>query len=183
MRDPDFAGGRYLESDRRPDLGLMIARMMAHITYLSDQALTDKFDRRLQSGETPAFGFDVDFQVESYLRHQGESFLDRFDALSYLYLTRVMDYYDPFADPAAVGRIAAAGTQALVISFDSDWRFSTAHSRRIVRTLEHGRVPVTFREIRSPAGHDSFLLTPPGYHETVGAFLDRAYDERGDRAA
>ena len=183
MRDPDFAGGRYLESDRRPDLGLMIARMMAHITYVSDQALTDKFDRRLQSGETPAFGFDVDFQVESYLRHQGESFLDRFDALSYLYLTRVMDYYDPFADPGAVSRIAEAGTQALVISFDSDWRFSTAHSRRIVRTLEHGRVPVTFREIRSPAGHDSFLLTPPGYHETVGAFLDRAYDERGARAA
>jgi homoserine O-acetyltransferase len=183
MRDPDFAGGRYLESDRRPDLGLMIARMMAHITYVSDQALTDKFDRRLQSGETPAFGFDVDFQVESYLRHQGESFLDRFDALSYLYLTRVMDYYDPFADPSAVARIASAGTRALVLSFDSDWRFSTAHSRRIVRTLEHGRVPVSFREISSPAGHDSFLLTPPGYHETVAAFLDRAYDERGARAA
>ncbi len=183
MRDPDFADGRYLESDRRPDIGLMIARMMAHITYLSDQALTDKFDRRLQHGATPALGFDVDFQVESYLRHQGESFLDRFDALSYLYLTRVMDYYDPFADPAAVGRIAEAGTQALVVSFDSDWRFSTAHSRRIVRTLEHGRVPVSFREISSPAGHDSFLLTPPGYHETVRAFLDRAYDERGARAA
>jgi homoserine O-acetyltransferase len=183
MRDPDFADGRYLETDRRPDLGLMIARMMAHITYLSDQALTDKFDRRLQHGATPALGFDVDFQVESYLRHQGESFLDRFDALSYLYLTRVMDYYDPFADPAAVSRIAEAGTQALVVSFDTDWRFSTAHSRRIVRTLEHGGVPVSFREIPSSAGHDSFLLDPPGYHETVRAFLDRAYDERGDRAA
>ena len=183
MRDPDFAGGRYLETGKAPDLGLMIARMMAHITYLSDQALTDKFDRRLQHGEAPAMGFDVDFQVESYLRHQGESFLDRFDALSYLYLTRVMDYYDPFADPAAVSRIADAGTQALVVSFDSDWRFSTAHSRRIVRTLEHGRVPVSFREISSPAGHDSFLLTPPGYHEAVRAFLDRAYDERLPRAA
>ncbi len=183
MRDPDFAGGRYLETDRRPDLGLMIARMMAHITYLSDQALTEKFDRRLQNGATPALGFEVDFQVESYLRHQGESFLDRFDALSYLYLSRVMDYFDPFADPGAVGRVAEAGSRALVLSFDSDWRFSTTHSRRIARLLEHGRVPVTFREIRSPWGHDSFLLDPPGYHATVRAFLDRAYDERGDRAA
>ena len=117
--------------------------------------------------------------ADSYLR----SDLDRFDALSYLYLSRVMDYFDPFADPEAVKRIAAAGTQALVVSFDTDWRFSTAHSRRIVRTLEHGRVPVTFREIRSPWGHDSFLLSPPGYHDTVSAFLDRAYDERGQRAA
>jgi homoserine O-acetyltransferase len=178
MRDPDFQGGRYLETDRAPHLGLAVARMMAHITYLSDEAFTTKFDRRLQNGDTPALGFDVDFQVESYLRHQGESFLDRFDALSYLYLTRVMDYFDPFADPDAVRRIARAATRFLVLSFDTDWRFSTAHSRRIVRTLEHGRVPVTFREIRSPWGHDSFLLQPPGYHETVRAFLDRADEER-----
>ncbi len=183
MRDPDFAGGRYLEGDRAPDLGLAIARMMAHITYLSDEAFTSKFDRRLQNGDTPAMGFGIDFQVESYLRHQGESFLDRFDALSYLYLSRVMDYFDPFADPAAVRRIAESASQALVVSFDTDWRFSTEHSRRIVRTLEHGRVPVTFREIRSPWGHDSFLLEPPGYHETIAAFLDRAYDERGRREA
>jgi homoserine O-acetyltransferase len=148
-----------------------VARMMAHITYLSDQAFTEKFDRRLQHGEKPAKGFGIDFQVESYLRHQGESFLDRFDALSYLYLTRVMDYYDPFADPEAVGRIAEAGSQVLVVSFDTDWRFSTDHSRRIVRALEQGRVPVTFREIRSPWGHDSFLLEPPGYHDRVRAFL------------
>ncbi|HET6560732.1 MAG TPA: homoserine O-acetyltransferase [Marmoricola sp.] len=179
MRDRDFAGGRYLEGDRAPDIGLTIARMMAHITYLSDEAFTTKFDRRLQERDTPAMGFGVDFQVESYLRHQGESFLDRFDALSYLYLSRVMDYFDPFADPAAVPRLAEAATRFLVVSFDSDWRFSTAHSRRIVRTLEQGRVPVSFREIRSPWGHDSFLLEPPGYHPTVRAFLDRAYDERG----
>lgn len=177
MRDRSFAGGRYLESGEAPDIGLMIARMMAHITYMSDEAFTEKFDRRLQDGDVPAMGFGVDFQVESYLRHQGESFLDRFDALSYLYLTRVMDYFDPFADPAAVRRIADTGSQALVVSFDTDWRFSTAQSRRIVRTLERGRVPVSFREIRSPWGHDSFLLEPPGYHETVRAFLDRAHDE------
>jgi homoserine O-acetyltransferase/O-succinyltransferase len=181
MRDPDFAEGNYLGTGRAPQLGLAIARMMAHITYLSDEGLTEKFDRRLQAESGPGMGFDVDFQVESYLRHQGESFLDRFDALSYLYLSRVMDYFDPFADPAAVRRIAEAGAECLVISFDSDWRFSTAHSRRIVRTLEQGRVPVSFREIRSPWGHDSFLLEPPGYHETIAAFLDRAYDERGAR--
>ncbi len=181
MRDPDFAGGRYLEGDRSPDLGLAVARMMAHITYLSDEAFTAKFDRRLQERETPAMGFGVDFQVESYLRHQGDSFLGRFDALSYLYLSRVMDYFDPFADPAAVRRLADAGTRFLVVSFDSDWRFSTAQSRRIVRTLEQGRVPVSFREIRSAWGHDSFLLDPPGYHPTVRAFLDRAYDDRGSR--
>jgi homoserine O-acetyltransferase len=181
MRDRDFAEGRYLEGDRAPDIGLTIARMMAHITYLSDEAFTTKFDRRLQERDTPEMGFGVDFQVESYLRHQGESFLDRFDALSYLYLSRVMDYFDPFADPAAVRRLADAATRFLVVSFDSDWRFSTAQSRRIVRTLEQGRVPVSFREIRSPWGHDSFLLEPPGYHPTVRAFLDRAYDERSSR--
>lgn len=179
MRDPDFADGHYLQTDRAPDLGLSIARMMAHITYLSDEAMTEKFDRRLQDRDTPAMGFEVDFQVESYLRHQGESFLDRFDALSYLYLTRVMDYFDPFVEPDAVRRIAESGSQVLVLSFDTDWRFSTAHSRRVVRTLEHGRVPVSFREIRSSWGHDSFLLEPPGYHPTIAAFLDRAYDERG----
>jgi len=183
MRDPDFAEGRYLETGRTPAIGLAVARMMAHITYLSDQAFTEKFDRRLQHGETPAKGFGIDFQVESYLRHQGESFLDRFDALSYLYLSRSMDYFDPFADPAAVRRVAEAGSKVQVISFDTDWRFSTEHSRRIVRALEHGGVPVTFREIRSPWGHDSFLLQPAGYHETVRAFLDRAYDERGPGAA
>ncbi|MDX6326900.1 MAG: homoserine O-acetyltransferase/O-succinyltransferase [Nocardioidaceae bacterium] len=177
MRDPDFAGGGYVGTGRGPRLGLAIARMMAHITYLSDEGLTEKFGRRLQ-GDASGMGFDVSFAVESYLRHQGESFLDRFDALSYLYLTRVMDYFDPFADPSAVRRIAEAASRFLVLSFDSDWRFSTAHSRGIVRALEHGRVPVTFREIRSPWGHDSFLLEPPGYHETIAAFLDHAYDER-----
>jgi homoserine O-acetyltransferase len=155
--------------------------MMAHITYLSDEAMTEKFGRRLQQGEEPGFRFGVDFQVESYLAHQGRTFLDRFDAMSYLYLTRVMDYYDPFADSDAVSRVAAGGTHFLVVSFDTDWRFSTAHSREIVRTLEHAGVPVSFREIRSPWGHDSFLLQPPGYHPTVQAFLDHADDCRAQR--
>jgi homoserine O-acetyltransferase len=178
MSDPDFQDGHYFESDKKPEIGLAIARMMAHITYLSDEAMTEKFGRRLQAGEAPGYRFGVDFQVESYLAHQGQSFLDRFDAMSYLYLTRVMDYYDPFADPAAVQRVREGLTHFLVVSFDSDWRFSTAHSREIVRTLEHGGVPVSFREIRSPWGHDSFLLQPPGYHETIRAFLDHADDCR-----
>lgn len=175
MRDPDFRGGRYVEDGKPPHLGMAIARMMAHITYLSEEAMSEKFGRRLQ-GDEPAgsrMGLGVDFQVESYLNHQGETFLDRFDALSYLYLTRVMDYFDPFADPSAAERIASGGTRFLVLSFDSDWRFDTTHSRRIVRTLEHAGVPVSFREIRSAWGHDSFLLVVPGYHETIRAFLNR----------
>lgn len=174
MRDPDFQGGWYAETGRAPHLGLAIARMMAHITYLSEEAMSEKFGRRLQGDEPPGsrMGLGVDFQVESYLNHQGAVFLDRFDALSYLYLTRPMDYFDPFADPGAAARIAAGGTRFLVMSFDTDWRFDTGHSRRIVRTLEHAGASVTFREIRSPWGHDSFLLVVPGYHETISAFLN-----------
>ncbi len=174
MRDPDFQAGEYAGTDRAPHLGLSIARMMAHITYLSEEAMTEKFGRRLQGSE-PAesrMGLGADFQVESYLNHQGATFLDRFDALSYLYLTRSMDYFDVFADPGAAVRMAEAGTRFLVLSFDTDWRFDTSHSRRIVRTLEQAGAAVTFREIRSPWGHDSFLLVVPGYHESVSAFLD-----------
>jgi homoserine O-acetyltransferase len=174
MRDPDFADGTYLENGRSPGTGLAVARMMAHITYLSEAAMTQKFGRRLQDAQTPRFGFGVDFQVESYLRHQGESFLSRFDALSYLYLSRALDYYDPFAEPdapAQLARMVTARTRALVLSFDTDWRFDTGHSLRIVRRLEHAGVPVTFREIASPTGHDSFLLPVPEYHAVVGAFL------------
>jgi homoserine O-acetyltransferase/O-succinyltransferase len=173
MRDPDFRDGGYVENGRPPHLGLAIARMMAHITYLSEEAMSEKFGRRLQVDQRQESrkGFGIDFQVESYLNHQGETFLDRFDALSYLYLSRVMDYFDPFADPAAAERVAAGRSRFLLVSFDSDWRFDTSHSRRIVRTLEHARVPVSFREIRSAWGHDSFLLEVPGYHETIRAFL------------
>jgi homoserine O-acetyltransferase len=172
MSDPDFNGGDYYGEGARPDRGLAVARMMAHITYLSEESMRRKFGRRLQNGDTPRFGFDVDFQVESYLHHQGASFLRRFDANSYLYLTRVMDYFDPFADAVALaGSLAEMRTRFLVLSFDSDWRFDTSHSREIVRTLAAGGVPVTFREVPSPHGHDSFLLDIPEYHRTVDAFL------------
>jgi len=184
MSDPDFCGGDYQEAGVRPDRGLAVARQMAHITYLSAESMRRKFGRRLQDGDVPRLGFDVDFQVESYLRHQGESFLRRFDANSYLYLSRVMDYYEPFADPVATAEAVSAMTSdVLVISFDSDWRFDTAHSREIVRTLAAHGAPVSFREVASPHGHDSFLLEVPEYHRTVAAFLDRVARERVPAAA
>ncbi len=187
MRDPDFHDGRYADSGdpgAGPRTGLAIARMMAHITYLSEQAMAEKFGRRIQDAEEPRRRFGVDFAVESYLEHQGQSFLDRFDPLSYLYLTRSLDYFDPFADPTATDRLAAAvaagdGTRFLVLSFNSDWRFATSHSRRIVRVLEQARVPVSFREIRARHGHDSFLLDVPDYLATVQAFLDFAAESAG----
>ncbi|HSD80591.1 MAG TPA: homoserine O-acetyltransferase [Solirubrobacteraceae bacterium] len=173
MRDPDFNGGDFYDGDARPDLGLSLARMVAHITYLSEASMREKFGRRLQNGDTPRYGFDVDFQVESYLQHQGQTFLRRFDANTYLYLTRVMDYFDPFGEPGALARLEEVRTRFLCLSFDSDWRFDTSHTREIVRHLSSARVPVTFREIASPWGHDSFLLEVPEYHRTVAAFLHR----------
>jgi len=178
MNDPDFQDGDYYGTGRGPDHGLSVARMMAHITYLSEESMRQKFGRRIQDRDEPRFDLGVDFQVESYLQHQGKTFLDRFDANSYLYLTRVMDYFDPFQDADLVReRLARCGTRFLVLSFDTDWRFDTSHSRHIVRVLTAHRVPVTFREISSPHGHDSFLLDVPDYHRTVAAYLDRALAE------
>ncbi|MBX5442021.1 MAG: homoserine O-acetyltransferase [Solirubrobacteraceae bacterium] len=173
LRDPDFNGGDYYDGPR-PDRGLALARMIAHITYLSEASMRAKFGRRIQDADEPRYGFDVDFEVESYLHHQGRSFVERFDANSYLYLTRAMDYFDPFGDPVQTARrLAKVDTRFLVLSFDTDWRFSTEHSREIVRTLTAARVPVTFREISAPHGHDSFLLPIPEYHRTVAGYLDR----------
>ncbi len=180
MRDSGFRAGRFLSEGTAPKKGLAVARMMAHITYLSEAAFSEKFGRAAQSGElTPNFG--VDFAVESYLDHQGEAFQSRFDALSYLYLTRVMDYFDPFATPDALDALAAGRVKFLVVSFDTDWRFSTEHSRRIVRHLEGARVPTSFREIHSPWGHDSFLLDIPTYHDTIRAFMERVAHEVEDQ--
>lgn len=171
LRDPEFRDGDYHEHGQ-PAFGLSLARMIAHITYLSEEAMREKFGRRLQFSEIPRPGFDIDFQVESYLQHQGESFLRRFDALSYLYLTRCMDYFDPFADEAAtVLRLREGRTRFLLVSFDTDWRFDTSHSKEIVRVLLAAHRQVSFREIQSPWGHDSFLLRLPEYHRTVAGFL------------
>jgi len=179
MRDPDFANGDFYETGRRPDSGLGLARMIGHITYLSEASMREKFGRRIQDAETPRYGFDVDFQVESYLHYQGQSFVERFDANTYLYLGRAMDYFDPFGDPVEVQRQLARGdTSFLVLSFDSDWRFSTGHSRVITDELRLAGAPVTFREIESTQGHDSFLFAIPDYHATVSGFLDRLARER-----
>ncbi len=173
MTDPNFAAGSYAAAGVNPDIGLSIARMMAHITYLSEDALTEKFGRQVDPNRLQP-GFGIDFAVESYLAHQGQVFLERFDALSYLYLTRVMDYFDPFADPKSLDAVRFNPVNWLVLSFASDWRFGTDHSRRIVRRLERAGQPVSFREIPSTYGHDSFLLAVEPYHATLTAFLDRA---------
>lgn len=169
MRDPGFHDGRYLEAGTRPETGLAVSRMMAHITYVSELSLEQKFGRERRSDGPPRLG--TDFQVESYLDHQASSFLTRFDALSYLYLTRVMDYFDPFADPEAAGRAAAYGTRFLVVSFDTDWRFPTPHSAWMHEQLCLAGAHSRHVELASPWGHDSFLLQPPGYHERIAAFL------------
>jgi homoserine O-acetyltransferase len=170
MRDPDFQGGDYDGTGRGPDLGLSVARMMAHITYLSEEGMRLKFGRRrAERGPAPStMSLVPEFEVERYLQHQGETFLLRFDALSYLYLTRVMDEFDPFEDPRGIGQI---GTRMRAISFDSDWRFGSEHSRFIESTLREAGVDVDHVEIRSPWGHDSFLLAEPEYQAAVADLL------------
>ena len=186
LRDEHFQGGDYYpspgrEQSRSPDVGLGVARMLAHITYVSEEGLELKFGRERRS-DTPTF--DIDFQVESYLDHQGRSFLERFDANSYLYLSRVMDYFDPFADEhAAVAALSAGETSFLVISFDSDWRFPSPHSREIARVLERAGRAVRCAEVASPWGHDSFLLDVPAYHELVAGFLTVEARRAGCRVA
>lgn len=180
MSDPAFANGDYYGTGSSPDRGLAIARMIGHITYLSEESMREKFGRRIQDADAPRYGFDVDFEVESYLRHQGTSFVERFDANTYLYLGRTMDYFEPFADPTYVQhQIAEGDTSFLLLSFDTDWRFSTSHSRRVTDELRLAGAPVTFQEVESRHGHDSFLFEIPEYHETVAGFLDRLAAERG----
>ena len=177
MRDPEFHEGRFHELDTAPDRGLSVARMMAHITYLSEEAFGEKFGRQAQHQQLSR-NFGVDFAVESYLEYQGQKFLSRFDALSYLYLSRAMDYFDAFASADALTLLERDPVTFLIMSFDTDWRYSTKDSRRIVQHLERAHQPVTFREITSPWGHDSFLLELEDYHATVRAFLDRAWECR-----
>jgi homoserine O-acetyltransferase len=172
MRDPEFEGGDYY-TGRGPRNGLAVARMVGHITYLSEQSMQERFGRRLQhDGTRPHGRFDIDFAVESYLHHQGDGFAERFDANTYLYYTRVLDSFDPFPDELApVPALAASGTRFLVLSFSSDWRFGTPHSERITRILERNEVAVRAREIESTYGHDSFLLPVPGYLAEVQEFV------------
>lgn len=169
MTDPEFHDGQYAAAGTRPASGLAVARMLAHITYVSEHSLEEKFGRQ-RRGDGPQ-RMDTDFEVESYLDHQASSFLRRFDASSYLYLTRVMDYFDPFADPGAAVRAASAGTRFLALSFDSDWRFPTHHSVRLHEQLTAAGAISEHVELASAWGHDSFLLQPEGYHDRIAEFL------------
>ncbi len=185
--DPDWQAGRYWSDGRIPSRGLAVARMMAHITYLSEEALTRKFGRRLRrdpyNAEAPLALFGEMFEVESYLRHQGSSFVSRFDANSYLTITRAMDYFDLAADHD--GDLAAAfhatGTRFCVISFSSDWLFPTAQSRAVARALNRAAANVSFVEIESDKGHDAFLLDEPALDRTIRGFLAGAAEHAGLR--
>ncbi|MBI2236815.1 MAG: homoserine O-acetyltransferase [Magnetospirillum sp.] len=185
VADPDWCNGDYLLEGKRPHRGLAVARMAAHITYLSETALHKKFGRKLQDRQSFAYGFDADFQVESYLRHQGSTFVDRFDANSYLYITRAMDYFDLAAENGGVLANAFAGTKTrfCVASFTSDWLFPTSESRAIVQALNAVAANVSFVEIKSDKGHDAFLLDEPEFHATLTGFLDGAAAHRGLRPA
>jgi homoserine O-acetyltransferase/O-succinyltransferase len=173
MADPNWRSGDYYADGKAPDAGLAVARMAAHITYLSEQGLTEKFGRRLQGRDAKTFGFDADFQVESYLRHQGLSFTDRFDANSYLYITRAIDYFDLAEEFGGHLSNAFRGTSTrfAIVSFDTDWLYRTAESKAIAHALNAAGAAVSFVELASPYGHDAFLLDTPGFDAVVAGFL------------
>jgi len=172
--DPEFHDGHYVEHGVMPERGLRLARMVGHITYLSDDVLHAKFGRELRDGKIN-FNFGVEFQIESYLRYQGESFVNRFDANTYLLMTKSLDYFDPAAEYGDDLTRVLASCQAsyLVISFSSDWRFSPKRSREIVRALLDNDLDVSYVDIESELGHDSFLLPIAQYHEVLRAYFDR----------
>ena len=181
MADPDWNGGRYAGREGQPIKGLAVARMAAHITYLSEGALQRKFGRKLQNRNAPTFSFDADFQIENYLRYQGSSFVDRFDANSYLYVTRACDYFDLAADyDGSLARaFLGAKTRFCVVSFTSDWLYPTSDARAIVHALNAASLPVSFVEIETDKGHDAFLLDEPDFMATTRGFLESAARARG----
>ncbi len=174
LSDPDFHGGHYYEHGTIPTRGLRLARMIGHITYLSDDSLAEKFGRNLRHGR-PMYNFDIEFEIESYLRYQGDKFSQQFDANTYLLTTKALDYFDPAFEhgghlPAALARSTA---DFLVVSFTTDWRFAPERSREIVYALLHNQRNVSYAEIDCAAGHDSFLLDDPRYHGVLRSYFDR----------
>ena len=178
ISDPGFKEGRYAEQDSIPDRGLRLARMVGHVTYLSDDGMRSKFGRELKSGDLGVFK-DVEFQVESYLRHQGHSFSQRFDANTYILMTRALDFFDPAADydNDLAAALADCQSRFLVLSFSSDWRFSSERSNEIVAALIAARKRVVSANIESTHGHDSFLLPIPRYFEVLGTYLKRLHED------
>lgn len=184
MADPNWQGGAYYGTGNSPDAGLAVARMAAHITYLSEASLSEKFGRRLQDRKAKSFEFEADFQVESYLRYQGESFTGRFDANSYLYITKAMSYFDltdghgdEHGSDDHRARLAAAfrgvNSRFCLVSFDTDWLYPTSESRSIAHALNAAGAPVSFMELSAPYGHDSFLLDVPALDRVIEGFLLR----------
>lgn len=174
MADPNWRDGDYYGGDVRPDNGLAVARMAAHITYLSEEGLTQKFGRRLQDRDAKSFGFEADFQVESYLRYQGSGFTQRFDANSYLYITRAMDYFDLAEEHGGklADAFAASSARFCLVSFDSDWLYPTSESRHVVHALNATSAKVSFVELSASAGHDSFLLPHDQLDRVVRGFVE-----------
>ncbi len=182
ITDPEFHGGHYYEHGVVPANGLRVARMVGHITYLSDDVMGERFGRELRDGLQ--YGYGAEFQIESYLRHQGEKFSGYFDANTYLLITKALDYFDPAA--AHDGNLAKAlaparGIGFLVVSFTTDWRFSPAKSREIVDALTANRTNVSYAEIDAPHGHDEFLLTDPRYHALARTYYERVWNSIGSR--
>ncbi|THB65173.1 MAG: homoserine O-acetyltransferase [Gammaproteobacteria bacterium] len=174
MSDPDFANGDYYDKENKPEQGLMLARMLGHITYLSDDAMRDKFGRELSDGRIK-FGYDAEFEVENYLRYQGRKFVDFFDANTYLLMTKALDYFDPAVD--ADGDLSAVlkDVQAkfFVASFTSDWRFNPSRSREIVKALLDNDKDVSYLEVEAEYGHDGFLMKIPQYMSGMSAYMER----------
>jgi homoserine O-acetyltransferase len=181
MADPNWRNGAYLAEGTRPDRGLAVARMAAHITYVSEASLKRKFDRQLQDRDKVTFGFDADFQIESYLRHQGQTFVDRFDANSYLYITRAMDYFDLATANGGVLANAFRGldTRFCVFSFSSDWHYKPDESRDLVRALNAAGCETSYVSIDTDKGHDAFLLDEPEFDAAMTGFIDAAAEARG----
>jgi homoserine O-acetyltransferase len=178
LTDPDFHGGDYYAHGVVPKNGLRVARMIGHITYLSDDDMADRFGRELRAGQYQ-FGFGIDFEIESYLRYQGDKFSEYFDANTYLLITKALDYFDPAADHGGdlSQALAVAKAQFLLVSFSTDWRFAPARSREIVQALVNNRRRVTYAEIDAPHGHDAFLLEDPRYMATVQSYYDKIWRE------
>jgi len=179
ITDPDFHGGHFYEHGAIPKRGLRVARMIGHITYLSDDVMEEKFGRQMRATELGYSTQDIEFQIESYLRYQGDKFSEYFDANTYLLITRALDYFDPaLAHGGDLSRtFASARCKYLLASFTTDWRFSPARSREIVKALLDNKLDVSYAEIDAPHGHDAFLLDDPRYHGVLKAYFERMAGE------
>jgi len=178
IADPNWNKGDYYTNGRKPDLGLAVARMIGHVTYLSDESMRMKFGRRLQDKSDFSFNFDADFQVESYLRYQGRKFVDRFDANSFLYITKAADYFDlkkQYGSGSTVKAFSRAKAKFLVVSFTSDWLYPTYQSKNIVKAMKKNGLDVSFCEIDAQWGHDAFLLENDRLTSLIMGFLESAY--------